>query len=111
MIIKKFNELLKESASVNESMTLYRVVPLKGTEKLDVNDPGKYYVTSKSNIKDIKLKSKAKDYYLVTVKANADDVDQTASEKETEAQGTKVVALKNGADKEIVKVEPYKMSA
>jgi hypothetical protein len=111
MIIKKFNQLVKESASVNESMTLYRVVPLKGSEKLNVNDPGKYYVASKSNIKDITLKGKANDYYLVTIKANTDDVDQSASEKETEIQGSKVIALKSGAEKEIVKIEPYKMSA
>lgn len=106
MIIKKFNELLNES--VNESTTLYRVVPLKSTEKLNVNDPGKYYVTSKSSLKDVKLK-KASDYYLITVKANTEDIDKKESEKETEILGSKVVALSKSASKEIVKIEPYKM--
>jgi len=111
MIIKKFNELINESKSVNESMTLYRVVPLKNKEKLDVNEPGKYFVDSKSKIKDLTLKGKASDYYLITIKASTEDIDKTASDKESEVQGTKVVALKSGADKEVVKVEPYKMSA
>ena len=106
MSVFKFTEFINESKGTE--MTLYRVVPIKDKDKLDVNEPGIYFVSSKGKIKDLKLKSKSGDMYLMTVKANSSDIDEKASEKESENQGFKVVALKDESDAEIVKVEPYK---
>lgn len=109
MQITKFTDYVK----VNESagLTLYRVVPIKKGEKLNVNDPGTYYVDSKSKIKDLTLKSESGDMYVVTINAKASDINDKASEKESDIQGVKVIALNKDADKDIVSIQPYKKAA
>ncbi len=66
---------------------------------------------SKSKIKDLTLKSEAGDMYIISVNAKASDINDKASEKESEVQGVKVIALNKDAGKEIVNIQPYKKAA
>lgn len=73
MIIRKFNNLIKES---KEELTLYRLVRVPKGEPLVVNfdEPGKHYFKSKNTADPSLLKNQTGDLWMMEVTTDSDNV-------------------------------------
>jgi hypothetical protein len=106
MKIKRFNE----SNSINENVTLYRLVSVPKGEKLvvDVENPGKFYFQSESDINPSVLGDKSGDLHVIKVQTTSDNIDQEKSEAESGSHNCKCVVLKDDSKAEVALIEPYK---
>ena len=109
MKIKKFNE----SNSINENVTLYRLVSVPKGEKLvvDIENPGKFYFQKESEIDPSVLKNKSGDLHVIKVQTTSDNIDQEKSEIESGSHNCKCVVLKDDSKAEVALIEPYKKTA
>jgi hypothetical protein len=110
MRIKRFNE-----SKINESTAiLYRLVSVPQGEHLVVNtkDPGKYYFKSEGDVDPTVLDNhQGGELHIIKVETDASNIDDSASNQESDKNGCDCVVLKDSSDAEIVEITPYKMAA
>ncbi len=107
MKIRRFNESTK---SINENVTLYRLVSVPKGEPLVVNteNPGKFYFKSKGDIDTSVMKGKLGDLHVIKVNTTSNNIDTDKSEIESELHKCKCVVLKDDSKADIDNIEPYK---
>ena len=110
MKIKRFNE---SHQSVNENVTLYRLVSVPKGEPLvvDIENPGKFYFQSEAEIDPSILKNDGGELHVIKVNTTSDNIDQEVSDAESESHNCKCIVLKDDSKAEVSLIEPYKKSA
>jgi len=110
MKIKRFNE---STQPINENVVLYRLVSVPEGEPLvvDTENPGKYYFQDESDIKPEVLGEHGGDYHVIKVHTTSDNIDEEASEAESEKHNCKCVVLKDDSQVEIDMITPLKNAA
>lgn len=107
MKIRRFNESIQ---SINENVTLYRLVSVPKGEPLvvDTENPGKFYFKSENDIDTSVMKDKPGDIHVIKVNTTSDNIDKEKSELESELHNCKCVVLKDDSKADIAYIEPYK---
>jgi len=107
----KINENVAEApvrskaAELTGEVTLYR---LTSHPTVDMENPGKYYVSDKSELNPELLDDPSGDLYLITVTCDSSNIDLDESEKESAKLDCDcVVAVKDDKSCEVLSVEPY----
>lgn len=105
MDVIKFTQFINES-KINESVTLYRIVPVPAGESLvvDTDSPGKYYFKDKSDVKPDVLTKKGLEYFIVEVETDSSNIDDVLSEEESEEHGCKCVVLSDDSKAEVKQI-------
>ena len=104
MRIKKFNE------SINENIVLYRLISVPKGEPLviDIENPGKFYFQNESDINPDVLGENEGEYHMIKVHTTSDNIDEEASEKESEIHKCKCIVLRDDSKSEIDLIKPLK---
>ena len=114
MKIKRFNESVQ---SVNENVTLYRLVSVPKGEPLvvDTESPGKFYFNNETGIDPSLLKNDGGDLHVIKITTPSDNIDSEASKSESDANGKQIgnaiVVLSDPTLAEVESITPYKKVA
>ena len=94
-----------KASELSGEVTLYR---LTSHPAVDMENPGKYYVSDKSDLNPDLLEDPSGDLYLITVTCDSSNIDLDESEKESSKLNCDcVVAVKDDKSCEVQSVEPY----
>lgn len=106
-MVKKFNDFSVNESKVEKGgeITLYR---LSSHPVINLNEPGNFYVKSKSKLDPSLLKKKGGNLYTITVKCDASNINLDKSEIEcAKLDNNSVVVVKDDKKCELVKIEPF----
>ena len=104
-INEKVSPIASKASKLSGDVTLYR---LTSHSVVDLDEPGSYYMSSKSEVDPDHLEKKGKSLYLITVKCPSSNIDLDKSEKEiAKLKCSSVVVVKDDKKCDLVKVEPY----
>jgi hypothetical protein len=102
--IEDYSEIDSEQSG---DMTLYR---LTSHPVVDLSQPGEFYVSKMEDVNpDLLENREGDDLYLITVTCPASNIDDEMSEVECAKHNCEcIVVVKDDAQCQVVKVEPYK---